>query len=65
MAWLTNSKETRQEWEDTAGLIGGFGRAADGTVQTFIGPIHSPNGTAHWIQVDNAGALTTTTTDPT
>ena len=65
MAWQTNVKETKTEWEDVRGRIGGVARAADGGAQTYLGPIYSPNGTAHWIEVSDVGALTATTTDPT
>jgi len=44
--------------------IGGFGLSGSDPDQSYIGPIYSPNGTAHWIVVSDAGALSTVTTEP-
>ena len=63
MAWIKNEADNI-EWEDGKGLIGGFGRGRSDSDQTFIGPVYSPNGTAYYIVVDNAGAVSATTTRP-
>ena len=44
--------------------VGGFSRGESDPDQTSIGPIYSPNGTAHWIVVSDGGALSAVTTKP-
>ena len=63
MAW-TRNRQQAIEVGDALGPIGGFVRSTSDSDQTHVGPIYSPNGTAHWIVVNDAGALSTTTTDP-
>ena len=63
MAWKRNEQSEMTE-NDLAGAIGGFGRATGGGSQTFIGPIYSPDGTERYIVVDNAGAVSSTTSKP-
>lgn len=65
MAWIKN-KASEITWGDNAksGDIGGFGRGTSDADQTFVGPVYSPNGTAHWLVVSDAGAVTAVTTKP-
>lgn len=63
MAWrITREKEIT--FNDRLGPVGGFLRTAADADRTAIGPIYSPNGTAHWIVVSDAGALSAVTTKP-
>ena len=61
-------RKTRQKevgfYDGDNKAIGGFSRADGDADQTTIGPIYSPDGTAHWIVVSNAGALTASTSKP-
>lgn len=65
MAWIQN-KQSEINWGDNTagGLIGGFGRATSDTDQTFVGPVYSPNGTAWYLVVSDAGDVTATSTKP-
>lgn len=63
MAWIKN-EEDNIEWGDGKGVIGGFLRGRTDSDQTAVGPVYSPNGTAYYIVVDNAGVITSTTTKP-
>lgn len=65
MAWIKN-KQSEVEWGDGVknGLIGGFGRGTTDSDQTFVGPVYSPNGTAYYLVVSDAGAVTAQTSKP-
>lgn len=63
MAWIEN-EQSEMRWGDSGGTIGGFGRTAGDADQTFVGPVYSPNGTAWYILVDDAGVITATSTKP-
>ena len=65
MAWIKN-RQSEVTWGDGAkgGEIGGFVRGTSDSDQTAVGPVYSPNGTAHWLVVSDAGAVTATTTKP-
>lgn len=64
MAWR-QTREQKVTFADSKGNVGGFARSKADQDQTVIGPLYSPNGTAHWIVTNDAGALSTVTTDPT
>ena len=64
MAYRQTRQDSVEFFDGNNGSIGGFLRSSTDPDQTAIGPIYSPNGTAHWIVVSNAGALSTVTVEP-
>lgn len=64
MAYRQTRQNQVEYFDGKNGSIGGFSRADNDPDQSTIGPIYSPNGTAHWIIVSDGGALSATTTKP-
>ncbi len=62
MAWIKND-ENSITWDDAKGFIAEVGRGETNSTVTYIA-VKSPDGQTRYITVNNAGAVSSSTTKP-